>query len=183
MFKQDGRCSKIIPKTYVFVCFLDIRSCQPKQTRDMQRIQKSSKTTSKISDVFIEITCIFDHFWHRFPSPKFWRLGEGLGLDFGFDFRPCWVQNDVRTASKNHHEKRCQHEPNMSPNMTPRGLPKSATWIGVTVGVSVQDRLLTALMPNKPSWTPSWHHVGPFFDRFWTVVGPVSYTHLTLTTT
>ena len=30
-----------------FVCFLDIRSCQPKQTRDMQRIEKSSKTMSK----------------------------------------------------------------------------------------------------------------------------------------
>ena len=90
MFKQNGRCSKIVPKPNVFVCFLDIRSCQRKQTRDMQRIQKSSKTTSKINDFFIEIKCIFDHFWHRFPSPKFGRLGEGLGLDFGLDFRPCW---------------------------------------------------------------------------------------------
>ena len=40
--------------------------------------------------IFIEIKWIFDHFWHRFPSPKFGRLGEGLGLDFGLDFRPCW---------------------------------------------------------------------------------------------
>ena len=90
MFKQNGRCSKIVPKPVVFVCFLDIRSCQQKQTRDMQRIQKSSKTISNINDFSIEIKSIFDHFWHRFPSPKFGRLGEGLGLDFGFDFRPCW---------------------------------------------------------------------------------------------
>ena len=88
MFKQNGRCSKIVPKPCVFVCFLDIRSCQRKQTRDMQRIQKSSKTISKINDFFIEIKVIFDYFWHRFSSPKFGRLGEGLGLDFGFDFRP-----------------------------------------------------------------------------------------------
>ena len=72
------------------VCFLDIRSCQRKQTRDMQCIQKSSKTTSKINDFVIEIKCMFNDFWHRFPSPKFGRLGEGLGLDFGLDFRPCW---------------------------------------------------------------------------------------------
>ena len=90
MFKQNGRCSKIVPKPSVFACFLDIRSCQRKQTRDMQRIQKSSKNTSKINDFFIEVDIIFDHFWHRFPSPKFGRLGEGLGLDFGLDFRPCW---------------------------------------------------------------------------------------------
>ena len=43
-----------------------------------------------INDFSIEIKLIFDHFWHRFPSPKFGRLGEGLGLDFGLDFRPCW---------------------------------------------------------------------------------------------
>ena len=76
----------------MFLCvrMLYIRSCQRKQTRDMQRIQKSSKTTSKINEFLIEIKLFFGHFWHRFPSPKFGRLGEGLGLDFGFDFRPCW---------------------------------------------------------------------------------------------
>ena len=47
MFKQNGRFSKIVPKPIVFVCFLDIRSCQPKQTRDMQRIEKSQKTMWK----------------------------------------------------------------------------------------------------------------------------------------
>ena len=47
MFKQNGRFSKIVPKRSVFACFLDIRSCQPKQTRDMQRIETSSKTISK----------------------------------------------------------------------------------------------------------------------------------------
>ena len=47
MFKQNGRFSKIVPKPIVFVGFFDIRSCQPKQTRDMQRIEKSPKTISK----------------------------------------------------------------------------------------------------------------------------------------
>ena len=26
-------------------------------------------------------------------------------------------------------------------------------------------------MPSKPSWTPSWHHVDLFFDRFWFIFG------------
>ena len=43
MFKQNCRCSKKVPKPCVFVCFLDIRSCQPKQTRDTQHIEKSLK--------------------------------------------------------------------------------------------------------------------------------------------
>ena len=47
MFKQNGRFSKIVPKPSVFVCFLNIRSCKPKQTRDMQRIEKSLKTIFK----------------------------------------------------------------------------------------------------------------------------------------
>ena len=90
MFKQNGRFSKIVPKPTVFACFLDIRSCQPKQTRDMQRIEKSQKPYQKINAFSFQIELIFDHFWHRFPSPKFGRLGEGLGLDFGLDFGPCW---------------------------------------------------------------------------------------------
>ena len=47
MFKQNGRFSKIVPKPDVFVCFFDIRSCKSKQTRDMQRIEKSPKTYKK----------------------------------------------------------------------------------------------------------------------------------------
>ena len=104
LFKQNGRCSKIVPKPYVFVCFLDIRSCQQKQTRDMQRIQKSSKTTSKINELFVEIKWIFNHVCHRFPSPKFGRLGGGLGLDCGSDFRPIWGQkrrpNGIKKSSR-----------------------------------------------------------------------------------
>ena len=38
---------KIRSKTLCFCVFFDIRSCQPKQTRDMQRIEKSPKTISK----------------------------------------------------------------------------------------------------------------------------------------
>ena len=51
-------------------------------------------------------------------------LGKVLGSILASISDHVGVQNDVRTASKAHHEKRCQHEPNMSPNMTPRGLPR-----------------------------------------------------------
>ena len=50
-------------------------------------------------------------------------LGKVLGSILASISDHVRVQNDVRTASKNHHEKRCQHKPNMNPNMTPRGLP------------------------------------------------------------
>ena len=62
MFKQNGRCSKIVPKPTVFACFLDIRSCQPKQTRDMQRIEKSPKTMSKNQLFFCRNSTYFPSF-------------------------------------------------------------------------------------------------------------------------
>ena len=124
MFQQNGELSKIVPKPDVFVGFLNMRSCQPKQTRDMQRIQTWSKTTSKINNFFIEITCIFDHFWHRFPSPKFERLGEGLGLDFGFDFRPCWGPKrrpkGIKKSSRKKVPTEAQHEPQHDPKRPPK---------------------------------------------------------------
>ena len=43
MFKQNGRFSISLQKTYVVASCLSICSCQPKQTRDMQRIQTLSK--------------------------------------------------------------------------------------------------------------------------------------------
>ena len=94
-------------------------------------------------------------------------LGKVLGSILASISDHVGVQNDVRTASKNHHIKSCQHEPQHDPKRP----PKTASWIGVVVGVEVQDRRLTAFMPNKPSWIRFWHHVGPFFDRFWTVAG------------
>ena len=53
---------KIVPKPCVFVCFLDIRSCQPKQTRDMQRIEKSPKTMSKNQLFFYRNSAYFRSF-------------------------------------------------------------------------------------------------------------------------
>ena len=105
MFKQNGRFSKIVPKPNVFVGFLDIRSCEPKQTRDMQRIEKSPKTMSKNQLFFYRNSVHFRYFWHRFPSPKFKRLGEGLGLDFGLDFRPCWGPKRRPNGFKNSSRK------------------------------------------------------------------------------
>ena len=128
----------------------------------------SSNTTSKISYFLIEIKCIFDHCWHRFPSPTFGRLGEGLGLDFGFDFRACWGPkrrpNGIKKSSRKQMPTWAQHKPQHDPKRP----PKSAPWIGVLV----QDRLLTTFMSNKPSWTPFWHHVARFLHRFWIVLGP-----------
>ena len=43
MFKQNGRFSKIVPKHNVYCMFSNIRACQPKTTRDMQRIEKIIK--------------------------------------------------------------------------------------------------------------------------------------------
>ena len=158
-------------KSCCFWEFLDIRSCQRKQTRDTKHIHKSSNNTFKIDYFLIEIKLVFDHFWHRFSSPKFGRLGEGLGLDFGLDFRPCWGPkrrpNGIKKSSRKKMPTWAQHEPQHDPKRP----PKTASWIGVAVASRSRIRLLTALMPNKPSWTPSWHHVGPFVDRFWTVVG------------
>ena len=125
MFKQNGRFSKIVPKPSVFVGFLDIRSCQPKQTRDMQRIEKSPKNMSKNQRVFLSRLSLFPIiFGTDFQVRNLNVLGKVLGSILASISDHVGVQNDVRTASKTHHEKRCQHEPNMSPNMTPRGLPR-----------------------------------------------------------
>ena len=122
-------------------------------------------------EIVFEIKYIFDHFWHRSPNPKLGRLGEGLGLDFGLDFRPCWGPKQRPSGIKKSSRKKmptwAQHELQHDPKRP----PKTASWIGAAVGVLVQVRPLTALMPNKPSWTPFWHHVGNFVDRFLTVVG------------
>ena len=107
----------------VLYVFLDIRSCQPKQTRDMQRIEQSPKTISKKQRFFYRnvFSIIFGT---DFQVRNLDILRKVLGSILASISDHVGVQNDVRTASKNHHEKRCQHEPNMSPNMTPRGLAK-----------------------------------------------------------
>ena len=46
---------------FLYGC-LDIRSCQPKQTRDMQRIEKSPKTTSKHQLFFYRNSIYFRSF-------------------------------------------------------------------------------------------------------------------------
>ena len=70
MFKQNGRFSKIGPKPNVFAGFLDIRSCQPKQTRDMQRIEKSPKTMSKNQLFFYRNSIYFRLFLAPFSKSE-----------------------------------------------------------------------------------------------------------------
>ena len=116
-------------------------------------------------------------------------LGKVLGSILASISDHVGVQNDVRTASKTHLEKRCQHKPNMSPNMTPRGLPKrpheSAPRWRRGPGFASWPLLCFTRCPEPHFgnmlhhflyqfwWIfwPFWHHVGPFFDRLWTVVG------------
>ena len=65
-------------------------------------------------------------------------LGKVLGSILASISDHVGVQNDVRMASNNHHEKRCQHEPNMSPTW-----PQEASQNGLMDrrrgGVAVQD--------------------------------------------
>jgi len=106
MFKQNGRFSKIVPKPNVFACFLDIRSCQPKQTRDMQRIEKSPKTMSKNQLFFYRNSAYFRLFLAPISKSEIKRLGEGLGLDFGLDLRPCWGPKRRPNGIKNSSRKK-----------------------------------------------------------------------------
>ena len=70
-------------------------------------------------------------------------LGKVLGSILASISDHVGVQNDVRTASKNHHEKGCQHDPNMNPNMTQEASQNSLMNRrrgGVTVQDSPLDR-------------------------------------------
>ena len=138
--------------------------CQPKQTRVMQRIQNSSKHISTNVWFFIEIKFMFDQFWNRFPSPKLGSMLASISDHVG-----------TTTTSERHQKRSTKKDANMSPAWTPawpKRPPKTASWICAAVATWSRIRLVTALMPKKPSWTPCWHHVGPFLNRFWTAVGP-----------
>ena len=69
-------------------------------------LKNHQKPCQKINYFSIDFQLIFDHFWHRFPSPKFKHLGEGLGLDFGLDFRPCWGPKRRPNGIKNSSRKK-----------------------------------------------------------------------------
>ena len=101
-------------------------------------------------------------------------LGKVLGSILASISDHVGVQNDVRTASKNHHEKRCQHKPNMSPNMTPRGLPKrpheSASWWRRGPGFPPWPLLCPTSRP-EPHFGTMLLHFGIDFDQFLNHVG------------
>ena len=80
MFKPNGRWSKHFQKHRVMCATLE-HPLMP---------TKANTRHATHSNIIKNHIQIFDHFWHRFPNPKFGRLGEGLGLDVGLDFRPCW---------------------------------------------------------------------------------------------
>ena len=96
-------------------------------------------------------------------------LGKVLGSILASISDHVGVQNDVRTASKNHHEKSCQHEPNMSPNMTPRGLPKwpheSAPWSAPWSRIASWPLLCRTSRP-EPDFVTILDNFGIDFGRF-----------------
>ena len=95
-------------------------------------------------------------------------LGKVLGSILASISDHVGVQNDVRTASKNHHEKRCQHEPNISPNMTPKGLPRrpheSASWSASRSKIATWPLLCLTSRPEP--------HLGTMLDHFLIDFGP-----------
>ena len=99
-------------------------------------------------------------------------LGKVLGSILASISDHVGVQNDVRTASKNHHEKRCQHKPNMNPNMTPRGLPKrpyeSAPWSAPWSKIAAWPLLCLTNRPEPDFGTMLDHFLidcGPLLDQ------------------
>ena len=164
MFKQNGRFSKIVPKPTVFVGFLDIRSCQPKQTRDMQRIEKSPKTMSRNQWFFHRNSTYFRSFLAPISKSEIWTSWERSWAWFWLRF-PTMLGS--KTTSERHQKLITKKDANMSPTWPPTW-PQEASQDGPR---GFPRGHLIALMPNKPSWTPSWHHVGPFFERFWLIFG------------
>ena len=107
---------------------------------------------------FIELSSFAITFDIDFQVRNLDVLGKVLGSILASISDHVGVQNDVRTASKNHHEKRCQHEPNISPNITPRGLPKRPH----ESAPRSAPRSPLLCLPSRPE-----PHFGTMSDHFW----------------
>ena len=128
---------------------------------------KITKNHVKKSIIFLSKFSLFSIiFGTDFQVRNLNVLGKVLGSILASISDHVGVQNDVRTASKNHHEKRCQHEPNMSPNMTPRGFPKrpheSASWSAYWSKIASWPLLCLTSRPEP--------HFGTMLDHFWSIL-------------
>ena len=112
----------------------------------------------------------------KHPSKNTSQINTPTCIDFGANLAPCWEGFRGQDGAKLAPNRSKNRFPNPSKNWShfgsllerilndfglqlgPNLAPKTASWIGFAVGFAVQDRFLTALMPNKPSWTPFWHH-------------------------
>ena len=172
MLKQNGRFSKIVPKPSVFVGFLDIWSCQPKQTRDMQRIEKSPKIMSKNQLFFCRNSIYFRSFLASISKSE-------ICTSWGKSWARFWPRFPTmlgsKTTSERHQKIITKKGASISPTWAPTW-PQEASRIGAMDrrnGRRIGPRcVLTTFMPNKPSWTPFWHHVARCVNRFWIVLGP-----------
>ena len=112
-------------KTYCFCVFFRHPIMPTKaNTRHATHCKNTKKTYKQINDFLSKLSLCSTIFGTDFQVRNLDVLGKVLGSILASIFDHVGVQNDVRMASNNHHEKRCQCEPNWSPNMTPRGLPK-----------------------------------------------------------
>ena len=130
---------------------------------------KITKNHVKKSTIFLSKFSIFSIiFGTDFQVRNLNVLGKLLGSILASISDHVGVQNDVRTASKTHHEKRCQHEPNMSPNMTPRGLPRRPKRPPKTAQEASQEATWSLLcLTSRPE-----PHLGTMLDHFLIDCGP-----------
>ena len=110
-------------KTYGFLCAFETSAHTNKSKHaTCNAFKKHQKPYPKSMSFSLQLNNFSIIFGSVFQVRNLDVLGKVLGSILASISDHVGVQNDVRTASKNHHEKRCQHKPNMSPNMTPRGL-------------------------------------------------------------
>ena len=173
MFKQNGRCSKIVPKPCVFACVLRHPLMPTKANTRHATHWNIIKNHIKKSMIFLSKFSLFSiTFGIDFQVRNLDVLGKVLGSILDSISDHVGVQNDVRTASKNHHGKRCQLKPNISPNMTPRGPQKrpheSAPWWRRGPGFASWPLLCLTSRPEPDFGTMLDHFLidfGPLLDQ------------------
>lgn len=122
-----------------FACFFDINSCKPKQTRDMQRIEKSSKTISKNQWFFYWNSAYFRSLLASISKSEIWT-------SWGRSWARFWPRFPTmlgsKTTSERHQKIITKKGANISPTWAPTW-PQEASQNGLMNrrrgGAAVQD--------------------------------------------
>ena len=107
---------KSFQKHCVFAYLLNIRSCQPKQTRDMQRIEKSPKTMSKNKLFFYRNSTYFRSFLAPISKSEIWTSWGRSWARFWLRF-PTMLGSKI--TSERHQKIITKKDANMSPTWAP----------------------------------------------------------------